>query len=165
METLKTRIKETDLLQNTKEDFTQNQDTAKMLEAHKYAIHFDILPEISYLNQELPIIIADLLQLFHQFPKDVWISQQSVDEGLDFCRVVFWVFSESSDALKTFSIWFQALFRESQVANVLECLVACALDEPDAASVELTDWTRLHALEADVEKVIQTEKEKNKIDM
>lgn len=147
-------------MSNTKEDVIQNQDTEKLLDAHKYTIHFDILPDISYLNQEIPIIIAELLPLFHQFPKDVWISQQSVDEGLDFCRVVFWVFSESSDALKIFSIWFQAIFREAQVAETLERLVGCALDDPDAAEVELTDWTRLHALEADVKKAIQTENTK-----
>ena len=151
-------------MQNTKEDYILNQGAAKLLEAHKYAIHFDILPEISYLNQEIPIIIAELLPILHQFPEDVWISQQSIDEGLDFCRVVFWVFSESSDALKTFSIWFQAIFREAQVAETLERLVGCALDDPDAAEIELTDWTRLHALEADVEKAIQTEKGKKYID-
>ena len=151
-------------MSNTIEKFTQNQDNERALEVHKYAIHFDILPEISYLNQEIPIIIAELLPILHQFPEDVWISQQSIDEGLDFCRVVFWVFSESSDALKTFSIWFQAIFREAQVAEILERLVGCALDDPDAAEVELTDWTRLHALEADVEKAIQTEKDKKYID-
>ena len=150
---------------NRKKDRPEIQDAEVSLYAHKYAIHFDIVPEISYLNQDIPILIAELLPLFHQFPKEIWISQQSVDEGLDFCRVIFWAFSESSDALKTFSIWFQAIFRESQVANVLERLVACALDEPDAAAVELTDWTRLNALEADIEKTIQTEKEKNNIDM
>ena len=147
-------------MQNTNNDFTQNQDEKQALDAHKYAIHFDILPEISYLNQELPIIIADLLQLFHQFPEDVLISQQSIDEGLDFCRVVFWVFSESSDALKTFGIWFQAIFREAQVAETLERLVACALDNPDDATVELTDWTRLHTLESDIKKAIQAAKAK-----
>jgi hypothetical protein len=152
-------------LQNTKENLKQNQGPANLLEAHKYAIHFDILPEISYLNQDSLLIIADLLQLFHQFPEDVRISQQSIDEGLDFCRVVFWVFSESSDALKTFGIWFQAIFRESQVANVLERLVNCALDDPNTVEVELTDWTRLHVLESDIEKVIQIEKCKNRIDM
>lgn len=151
-------------MSNTIEEYTQNQDNQRALEAHKYAIHFDILPEISYLNQEIPIIIAELLPILHQFPEDVWISQQSIDEGLDFCRVVFWVFSESSDALKTFSIWFQAIFREAQVAETLERLVGCALDDPDAAEIELTDWTRLHALEADVEKAIQTEKGKKYID-
>lgn len=151
-------------MSNTIEEYTQNQDNQRALEAHKYAIHFDILPEISYLNQEIPIIIAELLPILHHFPEDVWISQQSIDEGLDFCRVVFWVFSESSDALKTFSIWFQAIFREAQVAETLERLVGCALDDPDAAEIELTDWTRLHALEADVEKAIQTEKGKKYID-
>ena len=71
------------------------------------------------------------------FPKS------DVDEGLDFCRVVFSVSAESPDAIKTFGNWFQAIFRESSVVEVLERLVAHALDEPNAAEVMLTDWTRL----------------------
>ena len=131
------------------------------IHAHRYAIHFDISPQITYLNQELPQIIADLLPLFQGFPTDVWISQQSIDEGIDFCRVVFWVFSESSNALKSFGIWFQALFREVQVANILERIIVCALDESDDIAVELSDWTRVHALQTDVQKAVQNELEKN----
>lgn len=131
--------------------------------AHRYAILFDISPQITYLNHGLPIIIADLLPLFQGFPDDVKISQQSIDEGLDFCRVLFWVFSESSDALKSFSIWFQALFRDAHVASTLERIVQCALDEAEDLEVELADWTRMHASEMDVEKVIQIEKAKNKV--
>ena len=142
---------------NTKADGIQNEDVETSLHAHRYAIHFDILPEITYLNQESIVVIADLLKLFNQFPDDVWISQQSVDEGLDFCRVIFWVFSDSSDALKGFSIWFQALFRVEQVTEVLERLVKTALDEPDKIEVELTDWRRLHASVTDVEKAIKSE--------
>ena len=130
------------------------------LYAHRYAIHFDISPQITYLNHELPIIIADLLPLFQGFPEDVRISQQSVDEGLDFCRVLFWVFSESSDALKSFSIWFQALFRDAQVASTLARVVACALDESDEIVVELLDWTRVHTLPKDVQNAVQTELDK-----
>ncbi len=130
------------------------------LYAHRYAIHFDISPQITYLNLELPIIIADLLPLFQGFPEDVRISQQSVDEGLDFCRVLFWVFSESSDALKSFSIWFQALFRDVQVASTLARVVACALDESDEIVVELLDWTRVHTLPKDVQNAVQTELDK-----
>ena len=111
--------------------------------SHKYAIHFDILPEISYLNEDLPVLIADLLPIFHGFPQDIWISEKWVDEGLDFCRVVFWVCSESPDAIKAFGNWFQAIFREPSVAEVLERLVAHALDKPNDAEVMLTDWTRL----------------------
>ena len=122
---------------------TKNKERERSAHAHKYAIHFDILPEISYLNQELPLLIADLLPIFHGFPQDVWISEKWVDEGLDFCRVVFWVSAESPDAIKTFSNWFQAIFRESSVAEVLERLVTSALDEPNDAEVILTDWTRL----------------------
>ena len=121
----------------------QNEERERSAHAHKYAIHFDILPEISYLNQEFPLLIADLLPIFHGFPQDVRISEKWVDEGLDFCRVVFWVSAESPDAIKTFSIWFQAIFRESSVAEVLERLVTSALDEPNDVEVILTDWTRL----------------------
>lgn len=131
-----------------------------MLHAHKYAVHFDILPEITYLTQELPVLIADLLPLFRGFPAEVWISQQRVDEGLDFARVIFWAFSESPEAIKTFSIWFQALFREARVSETLERLVVCALEEASEIEVALTDWTRLHATEAEVEKAIGSEKEK-----
>lgn len=142
-----------------------NEELAQSLHAHRYTVHFDIHPNISYLNQDMVVIIADLLQLFNQYPDGVWISQQSVDEGIDFCRVNFWVFSVSSDKLKEFSIWFQALFREAGVANVLERIVICALDEADGIDVELSDWTRLNATETDVQKALQYEQEKNNIDM
>lgn len=138
--------------------------SAPALQAHKYGIQFDILPEISYLNQELAVLIADLLQLFHGFPEEVWISQKWVDEGLDFCRVIFWVFSESADAIKTFGIWFQAIFREPPVVKTLERLVVCALEHPNAAEVGLTDWSRLYAPEAEVKKAIHSEKAKNSVD-
>ena len=122
---------------------TQNRERERSPHAHKYAIHFDILPEISYLNQDLTVLVADLLPIFHNFPKDVHIFERWVDEGLDFCRVIFWVSAESPDAIKTFGNWFQAIFREPSVAAVLERLVACALDEPNDTEVILSDWTRL----------------------
>lgn len=111
--------------------------------SHKYAVHFDILPEISYLNQDLVLLIADFLPTFHGFPQDIQISEKWVDEGLDFCRVIFWVSAESPDAIKTFANWFQAVFREPPIAQVLERLVVCALDESKDTEVILTDWTRL----------------------
>ena len=121
----------------------RNEELQRSPHSHKYAIHFDILPEISYLNQEFPLLIADFLQLFEGFPQGVEITEKSVDEGLDFCRVVFSVCSESPDDVKTFGNWFQAIFREPLVAEILERLVTCALDEPNEAEVILTDWTRL----------------------
>ena len=122
---------------------TQNRERERVPHAHKYAIHFDILPEISYLNQEVVLLIADFLPTFHDFPQDVQISEKWVDEGLDFCRIGFSVCAESPDAIKTFGNWFQAIFREQPITTALEHLVACALDEPNAAEVILTDWTRL----------------------
>ena len=118
----------------------KRQDSAH---SHKYAIHFDILPEISYLNQALVVLIADFLPTFRDFPQGVQISEKSVDEGLDFCRVVFRVSAESPDAIKTFGNWFQAIFRDPPVAHVLEHLVVCALDETNDLEVILSDWTRL----------------------
>ncbi len=111
--------------------------------SHKYAVHFDILPEIPYLNAELVLLIADFLPAFRGFPEGVQITEKWVDEGLDFCRVVFWVSGDSPDAIKSFANWFQAIFREVSIAEILERLVACALDEPDAIEVILSDWTRL----------------------
>ena len=121
----------------------RNEELQRSPHSHKYAVHFDILPEISYLNQDLVLLIADFLPSFHGFPRDVSISEKWVDEGLDFCRVVFWVSAESPDAIKTFGNWFQAIFREPSVTEVLERLVGHALDEPNDAEVILTDWTRL----------------------
>ena len=121
----------------------QNKELQRSPHSYKYAVHFDILPEISYLNQNLVLLIADFLPLIHDFPQGVWISEKKVDEGLDFCRVVFSVCSESPDDVKTFGNWFQAIFREPSVAEVLERLVVHALDEPNDAEVTLTDWTRL----------------------
>ena len=121
----------------------QNDELQRSAHAHKYAVHFDILPEISYLNQELVLLIADFLPIFQGFPQNVWISEKWVDEGLDFCRVVFWVSAESPDAIKTFNNWFQAIFREAPVTEVLERLVTYALEDPKDIEVILTDWTRL----------------------
>ena len=121
----------------------ENRAQERALYTHKYAIQFDILPEISYLHHELPILIADLLPIFHGFPQDVWISEKSVDEGLDFCRIVFSVCAESPDAIKIFGNWFQAIFRELPVTEILERLVTYALDTSDDIEVILTDWTRL----------------------
>lgn len=131
------------------------------IQAHRYAIHFEISPQVTYLNHELPEIIADLLPIFQDFPENISISQQSIDEGLDFCRVLFWVFSESSEALKSFSIWFQALYRDAHVASTLERIIVCALEDPDDITVELTDWTRVHALPKDVQNVVQSELKKS----
>ncbi len=121
----------------------RNQKLQNSPHSHKYAIHFDILPEISYLNDGLVLLIADFLPTFRGFPENVRIAEKWVDEGLDFCRVVFWVAAESPDAIKSFANWFQAIFREAAIAEVLERLVVCALEEPDDIEVILSDWTRL----------------------
>ena len=134
------------------------------LHTHKYSIQFEIAPEISYLDHDRVVVIADLIPLFDGFPDGVWISQQSVDEGLDFCRVIIWVFSESADAIKSFSIWFQALFRNTHLAETLEKLVYYALDDLDGLDdateleVDLTNWTRLLASDDECSEVVEKEK-------
>lgn len=136
----------------------EKNDSEVILYTHKYAVHFDILPEISYLDQTIPIIIADLLPLFNAYPKGVWISQQSVDEGLDFCRVIFWVFSKSTDKLKNFTNWFQAIFREEKISKILERMIVCALDQHNSLDVELADWTRVNVHNSDIQEAIKIEK-------
>lgn len=134
-----------------------DKDDLPDLITYKFAIHFDVIPEITYLNQSIPILIAELLPIIEGYPNDVWVSQQYVDEGLDFCRVVFWVFSESTDAMKRFTIWFQAIFRDEKVSMILEQLIICALDDPDEVDINLTDWTRIYTSRDDMQTAIDIE--------
>ena len=127
------------------------------LQAHKYSIEFDISPEISYLNDSLPRLIPEFLPLFEGFPEEVWVSQQAVEEGLDFCQVTFWVFAEEPDAIKAFSIWFQAFFRDERLISVLERFVKHALDDCEGIEVALLDWTRIHVTEEEAQKAAETE--------
>ncbi len=132
------------------------------LQAHKYSIQFDISPEISYLNDSLPRLLPEFLSLFERFPEGVWISQQAVDEGLDFCRVTFWVFAEEPDAIKAFSIWFQAFFRDERVIDLLERFVKHALEDSDEIEVALLDWTRVHVTEEEVRQAAAEEHHSNR---
>ncbi|RKU26562.1 hypothetical protein C6497_13395 [Candidatus Poribacteria bacterium] len=134
-----------------------DKDDLPDLITYKFAIHFDVIPEITYLNQSIPILIAELLPIIEGYPNDVWVSQQYVDEGLDFCRVVFWVFSESTDAMKRFTIWFQAIFRDEKVSMILEQLIICALEDPDEVDINLTDWTRIYTSRDDMQTAIDIE--------
>ena len=126
-------------------------------QAHKYNIQFDISPEISYLNDSLPQLLPEFLPLFEGFPKGVWISQQVVEEGLDFCQVTFWAFAEEPDAIKAFSIWFQAFFRDERVINLLERYIKYALEDSDEIEVSLLDWARVHVTEEEVRQAAEKE--------
>ena len=126
-------------------------------QAHKYSIEFDISPEISYLNDPLPQLLPEFLPLFEGFPEGVWISQQVVEEGLDFCRVTFWAFAEGPDAIKAFSIWFQAFFRDERVIDLLERVVKYALDDSDEIEIALLDWARVHVTEQEAQQAAQAE--------
>ncbi len=127
------------------------------LQAHKYSIEFDISPEISYLNDSLTRLLPEFLPLFEGFPERVWISQQAVEEGLDFCQVTFWVFAEETDAIKAFSIWFQAFLRDERLISLLERFVKHALDDPDEIEVVLMDWARIHVTEAEARQAAEKE--------
>lgn len=131
------------------------------LQAHKYSIQFDISPEISYLNDSLPRLLPELLLLFEGFPEGVWISQQAVEEGLNFCQVTFWSFAEEPDAIKAFSIWFQAFFRDERVIDLLERFVKHALDDSDEIEVTLLDWARVHVTEEEGRQAAEKEHHPN----
>ena len=127
------------------------------LQAHKYSIEFDISPEISYLNDPLPRLLPEFLPLFEGFPEGVRISQQTVDEGLDFCQVTFWTFAEDPDAIKAFSIWFQAFFRNERVIDLLERFMKHALDDSAEIEVALLDWARVHVTEEEARQAAEKE--------
>ena len=127
------------------------------LQAHKYSIQFDISPGISYLNDSLPRLLPEFLPLFEGFPEGVRISQQAVEEGLDFCQVTFWAFAEEPDAIKAFSIWFQAFFRDERVITLLERFVKHALEDSDEIEVTLLDWTRVHVTVEETEQAAEGE--------
>ena len=127
------------------------------LQVHKYNIQFDISPEISYLNDAVACLLPEFLCLFEGFPEGVWVSQQSVDEGLDSCQVNFWAFAEEPDAIKAFSIWFQAFFRDGRVIDLLERFIKYALDDSDEIEVVLWDWARVHVTEEEAREAADKE--------
>ena len=134
------------------------EDAARIrLQARKYSIQFDILPEISYLNEQLCRLIADFLPLCKGFPEGVWLSQQGVEEGLDFCTINFWAVSEEPEAIKEFSIWFGEFFREESVSDLLERFVRHSLEKPGEVEVSLANWSRSHVAEAEVQEIVQRE--------
>lgn len=127
------------------------------LHANKYGIRFDILPEISYLDAQLCRLIVDILPLCKGFPEEVWLSQEKVEEGLDFCSVNFWVFSEESETIKEFSIWFESFFRDASVSQFLERFVEHALEKAGDEEVILANWSRIHAAEDEVKAIVKRE--------
>ena len=136
----------------------QAEGSQSYLQAHKYSIQFDISPEISYLNDSLPQLLPEFLPLFEGYPKGVWISQQNVEEGLDLCQVTFWVFAEKPDAIKLFSIWFQAFLRDERVIDLLERFVKYALEDSDEIEVTLLDWARVHVTEVEAQQAAKGER-------
>ena len=138
---------------------SQAEDFPNALHANKYGIRFDILPEISYLDAQLCRLIADILPLCKGFPEELWLSQEKVEEGLDSCSVNFWVFSEESETIKEFSIWFESFFRDASVSKFLERFVEHALEKAGDEEVILANWSRIHATEDEVSAVVKREME------
>ena len=139
----------------------QNEVSDLYLQAHKYSIQFDISPEISYLNDSFLRLLPEFLPLFEEFPEGVRISQYSVEEGLDFCQVIFWAVAEDPDAIKAFSIWFQAFFRDERIIDLLERFVKYALEDSDEIEVALLDWTRVHVTEEEMRQAAEAERHAN----
>lgn len=127
------------------------------LHAHKLSVRFDILPAISYLDDRLCCLLIDFFPILEGFPKRVWISQKTCEEGLDFCQLNFWAFSADPDAIKEFSIWFQGIFRNGEVSRPLERFVQHALEKPNEAEVLLSDWSRVHVTENEVREIVGQE--------
>lgn len=128
------------------------------LQAHKYSIQFDISPEISYLNDSLLQLLPEFFPSFEGFPEGVRISQYVVEEGLDFCQVTFWALAEEPDAIKAFSIWFQAFFRDERIINLLERFVTYALEDADEIEVALLDWARVHVTAEEMREAAEAER-------
>ena len=144
----------------------QEEYASAPLQAHKLSVHFDVVPEISYLDDDLCVLLVDVLPLLDGFPEAVWISQQRCDVGFDFCQLNFWAFSEDADAIKEFAIWFQEIFRDPVLSDLLERFVSQALEQPTTADVVLSDWTRVRVTADEVwetaeeEMRMRTEKER-----
>ncbi len=135
----------------------QAKDDSIPLQAQKLSVRFDILPEISYLDDSLCCLLIDLFPIMEGFPDSVWISQKTCEEGLDFCQLNFWAFSADPDAIKEFSNWFQGIFRNEEVSGLLERYVRHALEKPNEAEVLLSDWSRVHVTENEVREIVSQE--------
>ena len=127
------------------------------LQAQKLSVRFDILPAISYLDDRLCCLLIDFFPVLEGFPDAVWISRKTCEEGLDFCQLNFWAFSAEPDAIKEFSIWFQGIFRNGEVSELLERFVLHALEKPNEAEVLLSDWSRVHVTENEVREIVNQE--------
>ncbi len=135
----------------------QAKENSIPLQAQKLSVRFDILPEISYLDDRLCCLLIDLFPIMEGFPDAVWISQKTCEEGLDFCQLNFWAFSAAPDAIKEFSIWFQGIFRNEEVSGLLERYVRHALEKPNEAEVLLSDWSRVHVTDNEVREIVDQE--------
>ena len=136
---------------------TQEKSAPIPLQAYKLSVRFDILPEISYLDDNLCALLVDFFPLLHGFPENVWISQKKCEEGLDFCQLNFWAFSKTPNAIKEFSIWFQGIFRDTDISSLLERFVLHAIEKPNQAEVCLSDWSRLHVTQPEVREIVSQE--------
>ena len=136
---------------------TEEEDDSIPVQAHKLSVRFDILPAISYLDDRLCCLLIDFFPVLEGFPKRVWISRKTCEEGLDFCQLNFWAFSADPDAIKEFSVWFQGIFRNEEVSGLLERFVLHALEQPNETEVFLSDWSRVHVTDNEVREIVKQE--------
>jgi len=131
------------------------------IQAHKYQIHFDILPEITYLDEQS--LLNRSIDSLSKFPNTVILDSVEIEEGLDYCQIRFWAFTRFAHKIKKFSIWFQAYFRQPQISAELEEMVWDNIEDNGNVSVILSDWSRVLVQPDQIKKVIDQGKILNKI--
>ena len=109
--------------------------------AHQYQIHFDILPEITYLDDHN--LLSQSIRSLTRFPRIVTLDLVEIEEGLDFCQIRFWAFTKHTEKIKQFSIWFQAYFRHPHISSELEEMIWNNIEDNKSISVILSDWSRI----------------------
>tara|TARA_B100000686_G_C16388551_1_gene761264 strand:- start:183 stop:602 length:420 start_codon:yes stop_codon:yes gene_type:complete len=111
------------------------------IHAHHYQVHFDILPEITYLDDRN--LLNQSIRTLARFPSIVTLDLVRIEEGLDFCQIRFWAFTKYTERIKQFSIWFQAYFRHPRISSELEEMVWNNIEDNKSISVILSDWSRI----------------------
>lgn len=122
------------------------------IQAHQYQIHFDILPEITYLDDQN--LLNRSIDSVSKFPNTVTLDSVEIEEGLDFCQIRFWAFTRFANKIKQFSIWFQAYFRQPHISAELEKMVWDNIEDNKNVSVILSDWSRVLVQPDQIKKAI-----------
>ena len=118
-------------------------------------IYFDILPEITYFNDQ--ILLNRASGILAQFSTTAKLDLLDIEEGLDFCQIRFWL-TTIADKIKQFSIWFQAYFRHPSISAELENIVCSTLDNNEQLEVVLSDSSRLLIQPPEIKKSYRQDK-------